>query len=139
MGLFEGHKRRLPLPPPYGNRNTGLGACHNERLIAEAGVAAKGKRFIRCCDWENAGLQSQRPTPLPDEAHSSSYRERREGLFLSNYLASFWSSGALSINISSFCHTQCKNVSLHHLGQWGRRPSAPWLSTVIFSSSPSLL
>ena len=47
----------------------------------------------------------------------------------------------LSIHLSSFWRGQYKNLPLHHLGQWGRPPSAPWLSTVHLSkvASPATL
>lgn len=54
------------------------------------------------------------------------YRERDEKtFFLSGYLTSFGHAWALSIHLSSFWPTQCKNLPLCHLGKWGRLPSVP--------------
>lgn len=52
---------------------------------------------------------------------------------LSIHLPSFWHLQAFSIRTSVFWRAQCKNLPLHHLGQWGRLPGAPLLSTIALS------
>ena len=94
------------------NQNADLAAWCNASDARDGSWCKRKGFYSGAGTWENGGLPSQRPPPLPAQAPSS-YRDR-SFIFLSNYHSSFW------------C-THCKNLPLHHLGQWGRFPSAPCL------------
>lgn len=49
---------------------------------------------------------------------------RKRVVFLSNYLASFWSVQVMPIHLSVSWCAQCKSLPLCYLGQWWRFPGA---------------
>ena len=98
-------------------KNSGSAACHNKSQMRETGSCAQRKRYSGATSWEDSGLPSQRPSPLPAQAHGSYGSREGKVLFLSIRLACFWCIQALSIHLSSFGCTQRKNLPLHRLGQ----------------------
>ena len=97
-------------------KNSGSAACHKENLV----LVQKKRGNSHSPIWENGGVSSQRPSPLPVQACSSyRVREGRAIFFLSNYLASCQHAGALSIPLSSLWCIQCKNLPCAILANGG--------------------
>lgn len=65
----------------------GSAACRSKSQICETDARPKGKRFIQVP--QDPEEWSQRPSPLPAQAHSSYRDSKGRPFFLPNYLVSF--------------------------------------------------
>ena len=94
-----------------------LHAATKAKLVRQVRVQ-KEEVLFRChTTWENGRLPSQRPYTLPAKARHS-YRDREgRAVFLYDYLASFWHAQVLSIHLSNFWCSQCKNLPCHPFDQ----------------------